>query len=747
VRAWKSFDRKFGSAGHLAVVVHSRDPARNAATVERLARILESHPSVNFLEYRTESEFYRRHKLLYISLSDLREVERRVEKGFWLNRSKYNPLITDLLDASEKREAFDAAGFEDLEAKYFSRMKDALGSVDSTTLVLRIYPAFDVTDIHACRAFQEEVQALALEDRGPGTPEILFTGDVMRTILNEGKLFTRALFTTRIALVLSGLLLLVNFLRFPLGALLALVPVGMATLWTAALTWVWLGPLGVVSAPLSLLLIGLGLTGAVHLLARYSEERRKRLGAAVAFETITLETGPALAAGLTTLAVAFMAFLATDFKALADFGLVAGIGMLCTLVAVLAVFPSLLRLVEPTGWLQPRGPRLYNNAGKDSDKPFRYAAHFTALAALATLALLARGPQTGFERDFATLGFRDGTARADSLLAAAGDELSSPAVFLAPNSATALRIAEELRARQARDTGSAIGDVTTLEDLLPANMEEKLAITRRLRHSITPDIVARAREPLRSNLEKLMESWPERALTPADLPESYRLKFLGSGGAPGVFTYAFPKRDSSGAVNTLRFAQSVKSVTIPGEKTHYAGGWPAVYGDLATHMLPDARKAVLLGLSVILLLLWLTVGSLRGALILWLPVITTLAWMLGALQWLGIRVNPYNLVAFPVALAYATLHGLVLYHRYEEEGRGSLPFVLRRTGRTAFVSTLVAAAGFVPLAFSGHRGLSTLGVAVLIGLASALVSSVLLLAGLLGLWERRKALEKKKPAA
>ncbi len=744
VRAWKSFGNKFGSAGHLAIVVHSEDPELNAATVEKLARELEKRKDVNFLEYRTEAEFYRRHKLLYITLADLREVERRVETGFWLNRSKHNPLITSLLEGEEKTKAFDGAGFEDLEAKYFSRLKDALGSPDSTTLVLRVYPTFDATDIHACRAFLEAVQKIAAGAQPTSqAPEILYTGDVVRTIHNEGKLFSGVLSTTRIALLLSGFLLLVNFVRFPIGALLALIPVTMATLWTAALTLVWLGPLGIVSAPLSLLLIGLGLSGAVHLLARYAEERRKRLSAAVAFETITLETGPALTAGLTTLAVAFLTFRATDFKALADFGLIAGIGMVCTLIAVLAVFPALLRLVEPTGFLQPWGKRLYNT-DKKNVQPFRYARLFLILAILLSLVLLRHGPQWRILYDFNRIGFPAANVRADSLLQAAQEELGAPAVYLAPTSARALEIAQELRRRQA-DSGSAIGDVTTLEDLLPADVNEKLEITARLRRSITPSVIARAREPLRSSLVKLSENWPERPLNIRDLPENYRRKFIGPRGTPGVFTYVFPREDSVEGINSLRFAREVQSVTLPNQNnsyrngitTYYAGGWPVVYGDLVSRMVPDVRKVLAFGLVVIFLVLCLTVGSIRGAIILMLPVLATLAWTLGCLKWLGIKINPYNLIAFPVALAYATLHALVLYYRYEEEGRGSLGFVLRRTGRTALVSTVLAAAGFVPLVFSDHYGLSSLGIATVIGLVCGLVASLLFLGSFLGIWEAK----------
>jgi hypothetical protein len=102
VKAWKDFGRKFGSAGHLAVVVHSPNPARNAAIVKALARGLKNRRDVNFLEYRTEADFYRRHKLLYVSLEDLREVERRVGSDFWLRRPARNPLLANLMQPDER---------------------------------------------------------------------------------------------------------------------------------------------------------------------------------------------------------------------------------------------------------------------------------------------------------------------------------------------------------------------------------------------------------------------------------------------------------------------------------------------------------------------------------------------------------------------------------------------------------------------------------------------------------------------
>jgi predicted RND superfamily exporter protein len=62
------------------------------------------------------------------------------------------------------------------------------------------------------------------------------------------------------------------------------------------------------------------------------------------------------------------------------------------------------------------------------------------------------------------------------------------------------------------------------------------------------------------------------------------------------------------------------------------------------------------------------------------------------------------------------------------------------------VATTVAAAAFIPMAFSDHYGLATLGITALIGLACSLTSTWLLLGGLFGVWEARKAKQAKTRA-
>ncbi|MBW8890083.1 MAG: MMPL family transporter [Fibrobacteres bacterium] len=747
VRTWKQIGEKFGGLGHLAIVVHSEDSSANRQAVEFLAERLRNHPDVNILEYKTEADFYKAHKLLYITLSDLREVDKRLETGFYLSRKKRNPLILDLLDEDEKVKSLEATSLEDLEKKYFVRLQDFLGTPDGKTRVLRIYPGFDVSDIARCRAFFKDVRTVTgqFKEENPAGPEMLFTGDMMRNIRNEGRIYSGIIDSAKASLALAALLLLLYFFRLPFGALLALIPLAMATVWTLALTAKAIGYLSLVSAPLSLLLAGLGMESAIQLLARYREERRKSFSAAVAFETIILETGPAITTAVLVTAAAFFTLTVTHFKGFAEFGITAGIGMLCTLAAVLIVFPCLLIVAEPYGILKAWGGRIYN-FNLFTARPYRkWRWHLAALALLTAVAAC-RGIQLRFQFDFDKLAFHDRNMQADSLVQAAGEALVPPAVVITKDFDEAQQVADAVRDYMRADTLTpTIQSVTTMTDLLPANQEEKLALIAKIRKSVTPGLIANAPEPLRGNLEKLAGAWDTVPLTPADLPPSYRRKFLGHDTASGQFTFIFPSVNLREGWNVIAFADDVRAIHTANGREYHASGLPVVQADLLSMMIPDSRRAFLLAFGVIALLVLLDVRSARGTLVLVLPLLFSLVWTLGFMKLFGIKLNWFNLIAFPALVAYGINNAVHLYHRYIEEGRGSLRFVLRRTGETTAVATVVGMAGFAGLAFSDHRGLATLGITALLGLSMSLLAPLLVMPAIIGYLEARaRAAEDRK---
>ncbi len=730
---------KFGGLGNLSIVISSDDPEENKRAVHFFQEHLRTHPDVNFVEFRTEADFYRQHKLLYISLADLEEVAHRVETGFWLSEKKHNPLIINLLDEEERRNSWEATDFEDLERKYFSRLQEYLGTPDGKIMVLRVFPGFNITDIQRSRTFFADVKKVAEQLRmsAPLGLQIHYSGDVIKNIRDDGRLYSGIITSGKRSLVLVALFLFLYFIRIPLGALLAGIPLLMAVIWTLGLTYATIGHLSVISASLGFVLVGLGLDASLHLLARYREERLKRFSAPVAFETIILETGPAITTSVLVSAGAFLTLLVTDFKGFAEFGWMAAMGMLCTLVACLVVFPCILIIAEPAGLIPVFGKTQYNfNLFKSRPYPY-WKLHAAAVAAV-TLVACIQGIQTRFEFNFDKLSFTGRDMVADSLLQRAGEQLAPPAVVMTPNHAEAQKVADWIRAYRTGDTLTpTIQTVMTLSDLLPADQEEKLALIAKIKSAVNPEMIEKAREPLRGNLIKLRESWDVRKLGIGDLPEIYRRKFLGRDSESGEFTFIFPSLDLRKGWNLIAFAEDVREIPLA-DTTYHASGTPVVQADLLKLIIPDTAKAAMLALLTVFLLSFVDTRSFKGAVVIVAPVLFSVLWTLGIMKWADMRLNYYNLMAFPAMLGLGINNSVHLYHRYVEEGKGSLFFVLRRTGEIISVASLVGIAAFVGFTFSDHAGLASLGFTALIGITMSLAAPLLIIPLIIGFMEEKR---------
>lgn len=152
----------------------------------------------------------------------------------------------------------------------------------------------------------------------------------------------------RAATALAGLLavLLVLFAVYRSRAWIPLVPIALATGWSALVLWLLGVPLNPLSAALSALVIAISTEFAVLLSARYSEERAAGLDPHEALERTYGSTGAAvLASGVTALA-GFAVLIASDIAMLRDFGLVTVIDLAASLLGVLVVLPAVLIAAE-----------------------------------------------------------------------------------------------------------------------------------------------------------------------------------------------------------------------------------------------------------------------------------------------------------------------------------------------------------------------------------------------------------------
>ena len=132
-----------------------------------------------------------------------------------------------------------------------------------------------------------------------------------------------------------------------------LVPIALATGWSALVLFLVGVPLNPMSAALSALVIAISTEFSVLLSARYREEREAGSEPVEALLRTYRVTGAAvLASGVTAIA-GFAVLIASDVAMLRDFGLVTVLNLAVSLVGVLAVLPAVLVLAE-RGELVPR---------------------------------------------------------------------------------------------------------------------------------------------------------------------------------------------------------------------------------------------------------------------------------------------------------------------------------------------------------------------------------------------------------
>jgi predicted RND superfamily exporter protein len=105
----------------------------------------------------------------------------------------------------------------------------------------------------------------------------------------------------------------------------------------------------------------------------------------------------------------------------------------------------------------------------------------------------------------------------------------------------------------------------------------------------------------------------------------------------------------------------------------------------------------------------------------------------------GLKLNFFNIVLLPNLLSIAVDNSVHLFHRYHEEGPGSLGHVVRTTGLAAVVATLSNAAGYGTLLVAHHGGLRSIAWLAIAGVSCTFVGTTILFPGLLALLERRRA--------
>ena len=141
---------------------------------------------------------------------------------------------------------------------------------------------------------------------------------------------------------------------------------------------------------------------------------------------------------------------------------------------------------------------------------------------------------------------------------------------------------------------------------------------------------------------------------------------------------------------------------------------------------PIVLSAATIAVMFLVLLFFRSIG---GTLAIMLPLTIAVAWLGGIYLLLGMKLNMFSIIAFPLLIGMGIDYGIHFYHRWKEDR--DIRILLRETGGPILLTSLTTIIGFAGLWFANHVGIKTLGLTAAVGIALCFLGSVVTLPALL----------------
>ena len=216
--------------------------------------------------------------------------------------------------------------------------------------------------------------------------------------------------------------------------------------------------------------------------------------------------------------------------------------------------------------------------------------------------------------------------------------------------------------------------------------------------------------------------------TASDLPAALLDRFVGRGGRHLLRIYA---RGSIWDMAALeRFVQEVESVDpqVTGHpiQTYYS----------SRQMQQSYAHAAVYSLLAVAIVLMLDLRSVRLVLLAIMPMACGMLQLFGLLGWLGLPLNPANLIVLPLILGIGIDDGVHIVHDFLR--RDTRYAVSRSTASAVVLTSATTMVGFGSMMIAHHQGLRSLGQVLTLGVLCCLLTSLIMLPAALALIARHR---------
>ena len=661
-------------------------------------------------------------------------------------------------------------------------------SPDNTTLLILARPvrssnnvAFNRVLMEACqRAADRAAQAFRTNAAGMAALPVTvgFTGLHAMSVENERSLRKDILEGTVVAFLALVAIFFVAYrsLRLTVIITITLLVAAVVTLAAAGLIH---GQIGILGAGFTSILIGTGVDYGVMIYGKFRKLQQEGLDARAALVQTVIQRGPGVLIACFTSVVGFWGLTVVDFQAIAEFGLLTGIGLAASSVLMFVLFPLLLlpREGQPdfsTGHLTPLGFASLGSILSTALGKF-LGLGMGAATVVAGVCLLVFQPPlpAGMERflgvrfdpDIGNMRNRSAPASMlrDRIVEKFGRAFADLRIIVqAPNESTALTASELVQARAAQFVNEgAIRSGGSLIEFVPSFARQDDVLSRMkamdlknkaqiFLNAAEAEFGANARkvfEPFTKSLHEFSDTIDNaQKISLTDLLRGplgpllapYAKVDTGNAG-PRVrlVSYFFPKDLQYSEAWLRGMAQAVEEPAPPNCAIRLAAG-RFVGFELKRSVIQDMEWIFAAVAAIVAVIVLYPMRSVKQALLSIVPLGFSFLFVLAGVAFAermgwDLSLNYISLMIFPILLGSAVDYGIyMVLDLYSGRFKG-VQDVLEETGHSLLLCCGTTLGGYASMIIGSNSGMISFGWTALLGYAGALFAAVVVLPAIYGL--------------
>jgi uncharacterized protein len=546
------------------------------------------------------------------------------------------------------------------------------------------------------------------------------------------------------------------------GAILySSVPLVVGQFLTLAVAYLFLRHLNSATTGFWAMLMGLGTDFTIVMYARYVEERQagRSLGEALSLMMGTTAFG--VFTGAITSAGTFFAMCVTEYKGLWDFGFLVGMGILLCLVAILFLLPAMIAWNEGRRRKRDVTEKLYlHSFGIQRLMTWSTRHPWAVIVGSAVVTVFASFLALRVEFSDSVQDLRSPSNRGIQVQEEIAKKFGAsfnPMMVICRGKDAREVLQKNFQVSRKLDRFVASGTLQGYESILtylPPRKDQEEVIRALQEGADGAFDVRRIESTFRSALRECgfrpgfyneylktlpATLGPERPVSLQDLKEAGLDRFVSrymklTPGDVRSVTYLFP----AATLSKRQIPEGlVRAIDDPGHGVEITGVNVAS-AEMRRIFRRDAWHAVLLGIVLVAVLLWMDFRSLWLTLLANIQLLSGVIWMLAGMQILGIKMNFVNAFVTTMILGVGIDYGIHIIHRISQEGLDN-PDGLLETGKAVVMAAMTNVAGFGTVGLSSYPGLSSMGMVCVIGSITCLITALTTLPALLIVTHTRQA--------